>query len=355
MGKTKAFMIGRFTPPHKGHVNVFEWLLSRFDELIIGLGSCYKVGMARHPFLAIFREKMILQSLADRGVDVSRVTCLHIPDYDDWDVWWKNIVFLSKEKGISHFVTGNEKDILGVMEEKGIKPPFEIINPERELPAKHQFPFHATDLREAIKKGDYGLCKTIAATGTLALMGNVGGFAGIRRAMDEDKQLPRFNPGRQTVDLIVLCGNGEKHVLCGKRKKNKTDFPGSLALPGGAIDKTESPMDAAIRELHEETGLEVRLVGRHFEPAHVLVRDVISEMKFLKLFSSADPNLCGTQGGSSQVFMIDLEKHHDHFQNLKSESDLEEVAFRPVKEALREGLAFQQGAMLELALRFSQH
>lgn len=354
MGKV-IFIPGRFNPPHKGHISVFEWLLSISDRLVIGIGSCYEVGTARHPLLAIFREKMILASLAQKGLDISRIAILHLPDFNDWDEWWKFIAALCREKGVTHFATGNEKDILGVMQEKGITAPFALINPEKELPQRYQFTYHATDMREAIARGDYNLFKKIAAPGTSDLMGNVGGFPGIRMAMEADACLPKFNPGRQAVDLIVLSGNGEKYVLCGKRKKNKEDFPGKLALPGGAIDLTESPMDAAVRELYEEAGLEVKIVGRHYEPAHVLVQgNIISEMRFLKLFSSADPKRCGNQGGSSQAFLINLDKQPDYFRDLKSESDLEEVAFRPVEQALKEGLAYQQNEMVKMALKFAQ-
>jgi len=58
--KTKVLVPGRFSPPHRGHILMFSYLLEIFDEVIIGIGSCYEVGTARYPLLAHFREKMIL-------------------------------------------------------------------------------------------------------------------------------------------------------------------------------------------------------------------------------------------------------------------------------------------------------
>jgi cytidyltransferase-like protein len=65
--KKKALFIGRFAPPHKGHIEAIINLASEFDEVVIGLGSCYEVGSPRHPFQAVYREKMILFSLYETG------------------------------------------------------------------------------------------------------------------------------------------------------------------------------------------------------------------------------------------------------------------------------------------------
>ncbi len=48
----------------------------------------------------------------------------------------------------------------------------------------------------------------------------------------------------------------------------RTDVPGSWQLPQGGLEKAERPLDAAWRELGEETGLgprDVELVGEHPE------------------------------------------------------------------------------------------
>ncbi|MFM8650631.1 MAG: NUDIX domain-containing protein, partial [Actinomycetota bacterium] len=63
---------------------------------------------------------------------------------------------------------------------------------------------------------------------------------------------------RAGVAMIVRRGDGQ--LLAFERR----DSPGSWQLPQGGIDAGETPTDAAWRELHEETGLDinsVRLVG----------------------------------------------------------------------------------------------
>lgn len=66
----------------------------------------------------------------------------------------------------------------------------------------------------------------------------------------------------ENVELTVLCliEDGDRLLLQNRTKK---DWHG-YALPGGHVERGESFVDAVIREMKEETGLEItnpRLVG----------------------------------------------------------------------------------------------
>ncbi len=62
---------------------------------------------------------------------------------------------------------------------------------------------------------------------------------------------------RKTVDAVII---DNKRVLLIERKY--PPFKGRYALPGGFIEKGESPKEAIIREVKEETGLDIKVLGK---------------------------------------------------------------------------------------------
>ena len=76
------------------------------------------------------------------------------------------------------------------------------------------------------------------------------GYSYILRVVDNDI----VDTGMSCVDLVVLVDTGSNYKIL-SIKRGRPPFVGMWANPGGNIDEGEIPLDAAVRELEEETGL----------------------------------------------------------------------------------------------------
>jgi 8-oxo-dGTP pyrophosphatase MutT (NUDIX family) len=82
----------------------------------------------------------------------------------------------------------------------------------------------------------------------------------------DDPAAPK--PNRIVPAVTAVVSNGAGEVLLQRRTDN-----GLWALPGGGIELGESVAQALVREVREETGLDVEpvaLVGVYSDPRHVI-------------------------------------------------------------------------------------
>jgi 8-oxo-dGTP diphosphatase len=76
------------------------------------------------------------------------------------------------------------------------------------------------------------------------------GYSYILRVIGNDI----VDTGMSCVDLVVLVDTGTNYKVL-SIKRGRPPFVGMWANPGGNIDEGEKPLDAAVRELEEETEL----------------------------------------------------------------------------------------------------
>jgi bifunctional NMN adenylyltransferase/nudix hydrolase len=257
-----AVCIGRFQPFHSGHLALLQRALSSAPTCIVVLGSSFQARTPKNPFTWHERAEMIRLSLSEQ--DRNRVQFLPLRDWYDEERWTAAV-----RQGVERLSpqTNNAGAI-------GLFGHFKDATSEylRNFPGwrmKSLERLHAADataLRDA-----YFSSPREAMTGTLAaLVDQVP--APVRDFLQAWSALPAFEEMRVewemlrtykaswaaspyppvfvTADVVLTCSD---HVLLIRRAK--APGKGLLAMPGGFIDPRETAYQAALRELHEETGV----------------------------------------------------------------------------------------------------
>ena len=75
--------------------------------------------------------------------------------------------------------------------------------------------------------------------------------------MDEE-----YDIGLIRLASCMVLQDEEERVLLTKRSQKMKIFPGAWVLPGGHIDLGETFEECAIREIREETGIEIEIDER---------------------------------------------------------------------------------------------
>jgi len=70
---------------------------------------------------------------------------------------------------------------------------------------------------------------------------------------------PRPASGRTRLGSYAICLDREDRILLCRLAANEPE-PGAWTLPGGGVEEGETPEQAAVREVREETGYDVQLV-----------------------------------------------------------------------------------------------
>lgn len=119
-----------------------------------------------------------------------------------------------------------------------------------------------------------------------------------------DPKAPRANSVVPSVTVVVRDGDGRLLLI------HKTDN-GLWALPGGGHDIGERIGDTAVREVVEETGIEVEvesIVGLYTDPEHVLAYDDGEVRQQFSICFRAHPvgGSLRTSSESKEVRWVDL-------------------------------------------------
>lgn len=252
-----AVVIGRFQPFHNGHESVIRCALQQADEVIVLVGSCDKPRSYKNPWTYNERVEMIKGTLPEFS---NRIVYSNLVDYPynnrKWVCQVNNKVFCyMQSRGVEDKVVlvGHDKDNSSFYLK--MFPGYNVINCEN-----HQ-DINATDIR---KKMFYyptidEYFKSVISPQTNKVIENsikdnylVHEAAVIEEYKESWSKSP-FPPTLVCVDSVVFS---EGKVLMVKRAQ----APGKdlWALPGGFVDGKETLYEAAVRELLEETGYNLK-------------------------------------------------------------------------------------------------
>jgi len=91
----RALYLGRFNPPHKGHIYALEYILNQsdVDEIIILIGSGEKAYSLKNPFTGGERYEMVV-TMVKEHFNYDQFFISAIPDINRNTIWPANVIDL---------------------------------------------------------------------------------------------------------------------------------------------------------------------------------------------------------------------------------------------------------------------
>ena len=88
----RGIFVGRFQPPHKGHLGAIKNILKKVDELVIIVGSSQYSHRLNNPFTTGERITLIRRALDEEGIQSSRYWIIPVPDVHLHMLWVSQII-----------------------------------------------------------------------------------------------------------------------------------------------------------------------------------------------------------------------------------------------------------------------
>jgi bifunctional NMN adenylyltransferase/nudix hydrolase len=310
-----AIYIGRFQPFHNAHLASVRFALQKAAQLIIVIGSDKTARNIKNPWTSAERIAMISACLTDE--ELSKVQFVTARDY----VYNNNLWITSVQQLIRERTKGSKNVALVGFKKDDSSFYLKLFKEWTFLETGVDMPrLDATRARECIFRQDTLTLNTMLPTAVYNMMLNYMGTDEFKRLHEEFhhiedyraawKDAP-FPPTFVTVDAIVICSG---HVLVVRRRG--APGKGLMALPGGFLNQKEEIVDGMLRELEEETKIDVS--------AKKLQAAIVQE----HVFSHPGRSLRGRT--ITHAYCIDL--GHRDLPKVKGSDDAEKAWWVPLSE-----------------------
>jgi len=281
MAQKVTVLIGRFSPVHNGHNQLFKHALRNADRVVILVGSSGQARTIRNPFTFAEREFMIEQSLSTSDHDKVHICPLLDLPYND-SMWiesvQKKVADCVGTSNVEITLTGCDKDESTWYLRSFPQWKTDFLPEYRELSAK----VNATTVRDLLfSNGEESVIASMIPTSTLEFIEQfkkTSNFATLQKEYEVNKKyrdswaLAPYPPTFVTSDAVVIQSG---HVLVVERGS----YPGKglWALPGGFLNQNERFQTGAVRELMEETGISMANGKRKDELTKVILTASIQD------------------------------------------------------------------------------
>ena len=252
-----AIYIGRFEPPHAGHVALLERALQCAHQAIVVIGSAWQVRSPKNPFTWQERADMLRAALP--ATDRARLRVLPVRDYYNearWVAAVRAAVADCTPPGARIALVGHFKDATSSY--LRAFPGWELVHVQR------QGSIDATTIRntyfgatpDTAMQALAPLAQQMPAS-TLAALDGFAQQPDYLHLQEEWRMLRDFRaswasapypPVFTTVDALLRC---QDQVLLIRRAR--APGKGQWAVPGGFLEQRETLWQSCLRELAEET------------------------------------------------------------------------------------------------------
>lgn len=340
--------IGRFSPFHKGHAHVLTQARKTSKLVLILIGSAGLARSLKNPFSIDERRDMIRCFVAEQKTEKcwsTAIRVLPIRDYPYNNALWirqvQNIVKQSideynranGEKLSTVSIIGSDRDestwYLKAFPQWGLN----LVEPyENESMDK----VSSTNIREWMFDIHSELSSVqVVSVLPFSTLDAIESFQGtkayeqLKREYDFVKMYKKsweaapYAPTFVTVDAVVVQSG---HILTVKRKAEPGR--GLWALPGGFVNQNERLVDAAIRELTEETGIRLAEGKKALQITTEILKGSLREKE---VFDVPDRSSRGRTITTAYLFRLDDTKP---LPKVKGMDDAADAFWIPISEAL---------------------